>query len=70
MLMASYDESRMPMPRFSSECLEKYRSCRVIHMAGCGAQPTHPCPALWITRMAPSSVWTEFEFDAYWHAKP
>jgi hypothetical protein len=30
----------------------KYRGCRVIHRAGCGAQPTHPRPALWITRIA------------------
>jgi len=70
MLMASYDESRMPMPRLSSESLVKYRGYRVIHRAGCGAQPTHPRPALWITRMGSSGFRRGFEFDAYWHAKP
>jgi len=34
----------------------KYRGYRVIHRAGCGAQPTHPRPALWITRMAPNGL--------------
>jgi len=59
MLMSPYKASHLSMPHLSSGCQSKHRGCRVIHRAGCGAQPTHPRPALWITRMAPNGLGKE-----------
>lgn len=51
MLIFRHEEAQMKvLPLF--ECHLKPAGYRVIHRAGCGAQPTHPQPALWITRMA------------------
>jgi len=58
MWIALYKKARTNAPpRFLGFQLKRV-GYRVIHRAGCGAQPTHPRPALWITRMAPNDLGT------------
>jgi hypothetical protein len=55
MLIVRHEEAQMKvLPLFERHL--KPAGYRVIHRAGCGAQPTHPRPALWITRMAPNGL--------------